>query len=127
MASTTDRSALVDQLHGMLASFSNTTMCSKRRADAWCATLTAAIGALAPPSAQTGWQPIETAPKDGTRIVTFGRLGHVIVGYDAERKHMPEKQQSLGYSCWRVDWDGEYLASEPTHWIPLLESPEGGR
>ncbi len=69
------------------------------------------------------WQPIDTAPKDGTTILTHSRrLGHVLVRYDAE--HQAERDRFLDRTCWRVDWDGDYLASDPTHWMMLPEPPE---
>ncbi len=62
------------------------------------------------------WQPIETAPKDGTEILTFQpRLSYrgffVVVRFDAE--------------MWGGDggWsDGEYHY-RPTHWMPLPDPP----
>jgi hypothetical protein len=70
------------------------------------------------------WQPIESAPKDGTLLLCFSeRLGLIVAGYDTIVRR-PEKKQILDYSRWRVDWDGDYLATAPTHWMPLPEPPK---
>lgn len=65
------------------------------------------------------WQPIETAPRDGTDILTWRasqktRLG-VICGMHCGFWHpdMKEWQSS--------DLEWELL---PTHWMPLPEPPE---
>ncbi len=58
------------------------------------------------------WQPIETAPKDGTRIAVRFESG-----FEAEANY-----QSTYGGEWHVDsykhlpWDGS-----PTHWMPLLD------
>jgi hypothetical protein len=67
------------------------------------------------------WQPIETAPRDGTRILAFGGgLGEVsdVVSYN----------DSVG--CWNApsdtldDRDDEPDGyNRPTHWMPLPEAP----
>lgn len=62
------------------------------------------------------WQPISTAPKDGTRILIFeaedGAPGTVRVSY------------------WRDDtiptgWSGS--ERKPSHWLPLPNPPEKAR
>jgi hypothetical protein len=59
------------------------------------------------------WQPIETAPKDGTFILACwrstdlnGDLPHVVSYTEGE---------------WRDDYGEEYM--EPTHWMPLPDPP----
>lgn len=60
----------------------------------------------------TDWQPIETAPKDGTRVLTAKVGGPV------------------GMSFWLTSsekwWDGlsgHSRNSPPTHWMPLPHPP----
>lgn len=58
---------------------------------------------------KSGWQPIETAPKDGTKIIAFiPRLGVDIIFYTFP-----------GY------WvDDNFYRYSPTHWIPVPDLPE---
>lgn len=57
-----------------------------------------------------GWQPIETAKKDGTLVLLYehGRIAEPADG------HWYETRQA-----WSIDgWD-----AHPTHWMPLPEPP----
>lgn len=65
------------------------------------------------------WQPIETAPKDGTRILIFN--GNTLSAYWY-------KFVSKQGGSWQLTEAGGYagdgdLSSEPTHWMPLPEAP----
>ena len=53
----------------------------------------------------TTWQPIETAPKDGTRVLAY-------------------HQTELVFSSEFLDgeWTGDH--ERPTHWMPLPQPPE---
>jgi hypothetical protein len=69
----------------------------------------------------TDWQPIDTAPLDGTRILLAMQpelsCSTVQIGYADET--------SMWGLCWR--FDGEYTVEAPmgaTHWMPLPEPPE---
>ncbi len=69
---------------------------------------------------QPQWQPIETAPKDGTNIVLtplgFGHRSHAsFVGY-----WVPEVN---GFAVQHVGH--MHGLAKPTHWMPLPEPPEG--
>ena len=63
-----------------------------------------------------GWQPIETAPKDGTNILATFWL------WDNPKK---------GRGMEAVSWDGEAWSSDaypiypPSHWMPLPSPPKG--
>lgn len=62
------------------------------------------------------WQPIETAPKDGTPILGWWGLdryfrGAVVRWVDPSRG-------------WELSWSGERLVDPPTHWQPLPPPPK---
>jgi len=71
-----------------------------------------------------GWQPIETAPKDGTPILIYSGLR-----VDVPRGHV-DHEKSIYISSFDGDWwiwDGNFgaeYAYEPTHWMNLPESPK---
>ncbi len=76
--------------------------------------LLATITAL---KAERVWQPIETAPRDGSRFLAFQRG-------DGDQRFECWWQDDFGiWSGWMDDWDGE---PEPTHWMPLPTPPETG-
>ena len=59
------------------------------------------------------WQPIESAPKDGTPILL----------YDAK---LPLEPPTVG-SIWEdeaIDANGVEFFQPPTHWMPLPEPPK---
>lgn len=67
------------------------------------------------------WQPMETAPKDGTSILTFGRLPGSY-GYSDE-----EYCCSVSFWC-QTGWISQRSISFgnsfiPTHWMDLPEVP----
>ena len=63
------------------------------------------------------WQPIETAPRDGTHFLAY-------------QKPSLKSDQSC-YECWlqKDDYDGDFWQDDcdsepsPTHWMPLPKSP----
>lgn len=79
------------------------------------------------------WRPIETAPKDGTHILGWGRYNNfpVIVRWGRIR-HTWEMGWEPSYDGSRViesesDFGTEYKEREIlTHWMPLPERPESG-
>jgi len=66
------------------------------------------------------WQPISTAPKDGTAFL--GWLPER-VGYFARQDIATCSWTEWGSGRWRVN--GHNSASDqPTHWMPLPEAPK---
>jgi len=66
------------------------------------------------------WQPIETAPKDGTRFDAWTREGRVPdVWWDAQRGEWVEwgLLEFGGVGARRPLWP-------PTHWMPIPEGPK---
>lgn len=81
----------------------------------------------------TDWQPISTAPKDGTPILCC-IVGCVptVAWWETFPKPLPYAKRS----CWRtneagdfeddVAWEENWRSSfyNPTHWMPLPQPPE---
>lgn len=79
--------------------------------------------------ASNSWQPIETAPQDGSAILGYGR--HTASPPDAQRG------VKIGDHWWSImlwdvyrpkaQWvfakDGAATWSKPTHWMPLPDAP----
>lgn len=81
----------------------------------------------------TGWQPIETAPKDGTTILLVAE-GTVIAAWwhddfgPFQWVFVDDPRESLTGCCdhegtGRVYTNG-YPVDVPTHWMPLPEPPQ---
>lgn len=72
------------------------------------------------------WQPIETAPKDGTQILAYGRYGW---GGYAKRKigwAVISWAEEFGgdESRWVLVHDNPYVdVMFPTYWMPLPKAP----
>lgn len=66
-----------------------------------------------------GWQPIETAPKDGSFIMLGTYKNGICLG-------LSNASYASGVRKW---FDGSEYLHNPTHWMPLPESPkiEGGQ
>ena len=90
-----------------------------------------------------GWQPIETAPKDGSYILAWvPDFGCSIVRWFDERKSGPVYgADSINAPSMQSGWigdneevfstiefpDGNVIeGAQPTHWMPLPEPPEVG-
>lgn len=73
-------------------------------------------------NAMNTWQPIETAPKNGTTVLLFTPYRHI----DSD----PTSGIRTGFWC-KYDqlWDRDYSskrmakAEAPTHWMPLPSAP----
>lgn len=72
-----------------------------------------AMLAAAPKQAEPAWQPIESAPKDGSEILLANPDGSCAVGWFKFRGH------TTGWT------DGDtFNMTWPTHWLPLPTPPE---
>jgi hypothetical protein len=66
------------------------------------------------------WQPIETAPRDGTSILVYADYKMFVARWIEQNPYCP--------GWWHVD-DNKYdqfalCGHEPTHWMPLPEPPK---
>jgi len=63
------------------------------------------------------WQPIETAPRDGTIILVYPDINVSYWGYtkDDDCPH-----GWIGRYCYTVD---NYDTINPTHWMPIPDPP----
>jgi hypothetical protein len=77
------------------------------------------------------WQPIETAPKDGSVLLVWYPIGdypsgnHVFASFVCFRGKIP-RGTFYGEPYrdgWCNDHNGAYLPVEPTHWMPLPTPP----
>lgn len=59
------------------------------------------------------WQPIETAPKDGTYILGYGEHDHR--GHYIDAIHW-------WHDRWTIEWMSGF--QRPTHWMPLPAPPK---
>lgn len=66
---------------------------------------------------EAGWQPIDTAPKDGSRFMAFER------GDEAQFYPCWWHIEVNDWAGWQNVWDSE---PEPTHWMPLPSPPSTG-
>lgn len=74
----------------------------------------------------SAWQPIATAPRDGTRLLLYWK-GHVVCGHWDEDRHV---NRPCPY--WSTDLEGIFRKTitrenPPTHWQPLPDAPESPR
>jgi hypothetical protein len=77
------------------------------------------------------WQPIETAPKDGTWVLLSGggidygwgggTIPTAVVGQYTDYLNGGTKKPHWQFAWYDGGYYGEYL--EPTHWMPLPAPP----
>lgn len=84
----------------------------KNNTDAYKLARKYALRADAPP----GWLPIETAPKDGTEILLAVYHENFVDPIIMNSCWIDREERG----CYWLDWHG---MPEPTHWMPLPESP----
>jgi len=81
------------------------------------------VQSVPPPTGRTDrerldWQPINTAPRDGTLIIAYGTQSFDVGSPD---------EPFLDTVCWSGNrWQDGTIADQPklTHWMPLTEPPE---
>lgn len=75
------------------------------------------------------WQPIETAPKDGTLILVYNGENE---GYCTGKHQIGTASWEMAYSGYTDDKRCEWLSNaccdgvsnyKPTHWMPLPKPP----
>lgn len=65
----------------------------------------------------SGWQPIETAPRDGTRIIlAWG--GRSVVGY-----YLDNSRTQYPWQGWKVPSLEDHPGGQPTDWQPFPAPP----
>ena len=81
--------------------------------------------------AETGWQPIETAPKDGTVIIIYAKQPIAGTGREWNGIHAAKWNDGAIGNGWGHGWRlaeyqnlGEGVSGNPTHWMPLPAPPE---
>lgn len=85
----------------------------------------AAIDALVPHDEQptSGWQPIDTAPKDGTKILLCLTGYQPVVGYfDGEQWEYQERGDFVEEDHWFA-WQEQTGVWRPDNWMPLPAAP----
>jgi hypothetical protein len=70
----------------------------------------------------TEWQPIETAPRDGTRILAW--TGEEIVTVDYHGSYMVSGMEFDGF-WYQESESGRGTTFFVTHWMPLPKPPVG--
>lgn len=76
----------------------------------------------------SGWQPIETAPKDGTSVLIFGTKWRFDWAGDRDESFAAVCswcEPMDDESGWSIDHSTYYTTDclVPTHWMPLPEPP----
>jgi hypothetical protein len=66
------------------------------------------------------WRPIETAPKDGTLVLLWGRYWSDSQGWFKQ----PLVGQFSPPNDWWEAWGRVPFGCRPTHWQPLPELPD---
>jgi hypothetical protein len=103
-----DARALVSEIRQRRCTRIGATGCRSLSLGMWCdaCLLTAVLGLIE----QQQWQPIDTAPKDGTDVLLLLTGGSKRVGNWARLR-----------ACWSVD--ALPPVPTPTHWMPLPPPP----
>jgi hypothetical protein len=74
-------------------------------------------------SSMSTWQPIETAPKDGTHLLLSDGERVTLGGWTSDMDQGAEYEGQIGMAgWWSVDLGPN--GDRPTHWMPLPEAPK---
>lgn len=70
------------------------------------------------------WKPIETAPKDGTRVLIVSD-DQVFIGYWSESAKFGDEIEKPGWQIHESEMDEWYAVAvdDATHWTPIPEPP----
>ncbi len=70
------------------------------------------------------WQPIETAPRDGSEIIAFG-IKRGDYGYTSDEETWTGVRWSNESKCWLETKPATRYSNgfKPTHWMPLPPPP----
>lgn len=75
-------------------------------------------------AAPDAWQPIETAPKDGTPVWGFDNGVMAVMAWAEEMRWDDHSTfRPDGWELVTVVWPDESSNANPTHWMPLPEAP----
>ena len=66
------------------------------------------------------WQPIETAPKDGTWILVYKPFN--LYGFDDSKWFVDKYIVRWADECWNISMEDKVIY--PTHWMPLPKPPK---
>jgi hypothetical protein len=70
------------------------------------------------------WQPIETAPRDGRRVLLCYPSGAVECGRWNDDRYARKPRPFWEGDQRRLFGVGVYRAASPKHWMPIPEPPE---
>ena len=73
-------------------------------------------------SNKSEWQPIETAPKDGTWILVYKPFK--LYGFNDSKWFVDKYIVRWDDECWNISMTFEDKVIYPTHWMPLPEQPK---
>lgn len=80
----------------------------------------------------SGWQPISTAPKDGTAILIyepadesrFNEASIYVCRWESHEGMTWKREHGPGAGAWTETEGEQFLEFDPTHWMPLPEAPK---
>lgn len=76
----------------------------------------------------TDWQPIETAPRDGSAILTYSETGQASYDVDAWDDVDGKLGEAIKWPHWLSHWQPlpALPPVDPTGWEPIAEAPKDG-